>query len=315
MRLTSVLSRGLQIGTRAMYRHAPGPIVRGTTQLTARMTTGAGTPWAQQRLRYERPFRLTHPLAAGVTVEELELGGRPALRSAGPTTDGVVLYLHGGGYCIGSLRTHLPLSTYLAARTGAAVYQLDYRLAPEHPYPAALHDALAAARELGARHGYENLALAGDSAGGGLAAATALALATEGHRVAALALSSPWCDPFDIPEQESDTVLTLRWLRECLAASRGDAQPGDPGFAPRHGDLSTLPPTIVHAVSTEILYPQSVAFVDAARAAGADVTFADYPELWHHFHVNVTASPKLEVPVGEWADFMRARLAPAPERK
>ena len=146
----------------------------------------------QQRAGFDELFA-SRPLGDDVTLVERTLGGVPALdvRVAGADQDGVILYLHGGGYIIGSARTGANLAAPLSRRTGVPAVSLEYRLAPEHPFPAGIHDALAAYRELAG----QNVVIAGDSAGGGLALAVLLAARAEGlPQPAGAVLFSPWTE-------------------------------------------------------------------------------------------------------------------------
>ncbi|MGH8882531.1 MAG: alpha/beta hydrolase fold domain-containing protein, partial [Stackebrandtia sp.] len=165
----------------------PLPVARAIMGPLYRVGLHSRLPWRAQRAVLDTASAL-QPLPPGVRVEKLRLGGRPAERLTPPrpaaTEPATVLYLHGGGYTVGSSITHRSLNGRLAAGTGLPVYSLDYRLAPEHPFPAALDDAEAAYLDLISTHGYrpERIAIAGDSAGGGLSLALAQRLiARHGH--------------------------------------------------------------------------------------------------------------------------------------
>jgi acetyl esterase/lipase len=198
------------------------------------------------------------------------------------------LYLHGGGYVTGSARLYRGLAGYLARGAASIVYNLDYRLAPEHVYPAALDDAVAAFRELVDVHGFapESIAIAGDSAGGGLSVATARRLIDEfGLHPGALVLLSPWTDPADQDMPVRDFVLTRAWGAQCGQFYRGAADPADPGYAPMWADLTGLPPMLVHYGAREALRGQIRRFVARAEAAGAQITAVELPGVWHSGHV------------------------------
>lgn len=239
---------------------------------------------------------LVQPVVRGVDRERIRLGGRAAdrftrTRSTGPAADAprapaAVLYLHGGGFAIGSLRTHRPLTARIARGTGAAVFSLDYRLAPEHPYPAAVDDAESAYRDLIDHYGYapESVAIAGDSAGGGVAAAVTRRILDSGRPApAAAVLISPAVDPSaSIADMRDDSVLRTRWVRSVCDAYRGAAPPDDPGFAPLYASGSGLPPTLVQLGSRErMLETQVRDYADHLHAAGADVTLLVSDGLWH----------------------------------
>lgn len=254
-------------------------------------------------------------LPRDTVVRELTLAGRRAERVTVGATERptAVLYLHGGGYTLGSLATHRSLAAHLARETGCAVFVLDYRLAPESPYPTGLEDAVAAYRELLTEHGYtaDHVAIAGDSAGGGLAVATARRLA-DGHDThpAALGLIAPWVDPGarDAPF-ERDLVISAAWGARSGAAYLGGGDPTDPGYAPLHGDLTGLPPTVVHVGTTELLYPQVMHLVAAMRAAGVSVEFTEYPTLWHVAHLQASIVREATDAVRELGEFLRSELA------
>jgi acetyl esterase/lipase len=201
------------------------------------------------------------------------------------------LYLHGGAYIVGSPATHRALTTTLARAAGAEVYALDYRLAPEHPMPAAVDDSVAAYLALLDR-GYspESVAIAGDSAGGGLSVATARVLIDEhGITPAALGLISPWVNPSGVSvDHGRDIVVNLAWSRQGAAAYLGDGDPADPRYAPAVGPLEGLPPTLVQIGQRELLLEQVTEFVASLRAAGVEVTVSDLGPLWHVAH---TAAP------------------------
>jgi epsilon-lactone hydrolase len=262
-------------------------VVRGLV----RPVLGPRTPVPLQRRWLDLVTGMT-PLADGVDVRAGELGGRPVEVIAPRHGDASrrVLYLHGGGFTIGSARTHRALATHLAAASGATVHLLDYRLAPEHPFPAGLDDALAAFRELlDAGADPARTAVAGDSAGGWLALAAALRLRDAGDRLpAALGLVSPWLDltGSSWPADRTDAMLRPAWLRRCAAGFTGDAGPHAPEFALLSADLAGLPPMTVHVGSEEILLDDAVRLARAARAAGVAVDLRRLDGLWHVAHAS-----------------------------
>jgi acetyl esterase/lipase len=247
------------------------------------------TPWRLSRRVIEAGKLVMAPLPKGTVVRHVTLAGRPAERvTAGPVEPPrAVLYLHGGGYTVGSPRLYRNLAAQLAASADAVVYNLDYRLAPEHPYPAALQDAVVAVHELVA-DGYPPalIAIAGDSAGGGLAVAAARLLADDGIHLRSLGLVSPWTDPMDTDSHvKQGRATNLGWSQRSARAYRATAADDDPGFAPVHGKLDGLPRMLVHTAPSEMLYRQINRFVDQARLAGADVTLVEDSRWWHSVHV------------------------------
>ena len=257
----------------------PLPLVRAMLHPFYRMTFHHRLPWTVQRAMVNA-FAVAQPLPRGTIRRTVHLGDRPAERvSAGPAKGhGAVLYLHGGGYTVGSIATHRSLAAHLSRETGRPVYLLDYRLAPECPFPAALQDALA--------EGVDGVAgqvvLAGDSAGGGIALATAQWLTARGtHRPAALALLSPWADPGKVAERRRDLVVNRRWGSACAAAYLGTGDPADPRYAPMLGKLDGLPPTYLFAATRELLQQQCFELAAALRGAGVRVRYVESPHLWH----------------------------------
>jgi len=277
------MSRGPQV---------PVPLMRAAVRALVRPVLGPRTPLRMQRWWLDTVARPT-PVAEGVDVRRGELGGRPVEvfvprdGADGPT----VLYLHGGGFTIGSPVTHRALASHLAAASGASVHVLDYRLAPEHPFPAALDDAVAAYRDLLARGARPaRTVLAGDSAGGWLALAAALRLRDDGDPLpAALGLVSPWLDLQGSawPADRTDAMLRPDWLRRCAAGFTAGADA--PEFALLDADLAGLPPMTVHAGSEEILLDDAVRLARAARAAGVPVDLRRLDGLWHVAHASAGA--------------------------
>ncbi|MEV5833758.1 alpha/beta hydrolase [Nocardia sp. NPDC052112] len=295
----------------------PLPIARTLLSPIFRVTLNARLPWQLQRLLLDIGSRAQF-LPSGTTVHQLRLGGRPAERitvsSAGPNLNaGAVLYLHGGGYAVGSLATHRSLAARLARETGCAVYVLDYRLAPEHPFPAGLEDAESAFLELIGNLGYrpEQIALSGDSAGGGLSLATAQRLIAEhGHTPAALGLIAPWVDPNQVPDTFRDLVINRPWSRACAAAYLGAGDGKDTGYAPLHGELRGLPPTYVQVDVSELLHPQCVEFVTALRAAGVPARLTESKGLWHVAQLQAALVGPAATALSELADFLREAVQP-----
>jgi monoterpene epsilon-lactone hydrolase len=229
----------------------------------------------------------------GVTVRTLSLAGRPAetLTPEGVTSDAMVLYLHGGGYCSGSLDSHRGLGARLALAAGCPVTVLDYRLAPEHPFPAAVDDAVAAYDELMARGARpEQLAIAGDSAGGGLTVATLLALRAAGHPLPAAAVClSPWVDLTQSARSyerlaDLDPMVSKAGLDLMAQAYLGEVDPrhrlASPLFA---DDLSGLPPVRVEVGEYEVLLDDATRLVERLESAGVTATLTVWPELIHVF--------------------------------
>jgi acetyl esterase/lipase len=218
------------------------------------------------------------PVAGDVDQKPTTIGGVSGVEVTIRGTDAanVILYFHGGVYVIGSAATSVPLVSDLARRTGAKAVTLDYRLAPEHPYPAAVEDAQAAyggLLEQGIDPG--QIALAGDSAGGGLAVATLLALRDAGTPLPSCAfLMSPYVDltlsgETILGKQAVDPILTPVGLRLRVPDYVAGADASDPRISPAFGDLTGLPPLLIQVGSHEVLLSDALRL--AARAATADV--------------------------------------------
>ena len=240
------------------------------------------------RLTRERAELLPslYPTPDDVAVTQVEAGGVPTdlLVPPGAREDRPVLYLHGGAYVAYSPRSHREVAARIGRAAGRAVLVPDYRLAPEHPFPAALDDALAAYRWLRERG---PVALAGDSAGGGLSLALALRLRDLGEPLPErLALLSPWTDlslaqPTDVDDVSLDAARLLAAARNYAGAH----ELSEPLLSPVHADLTGLPPLHVEVGSGEILLADSTRLVDAARAAGVEVALVVGEGLPHVFQV------------------------------
>ncbi len=203
----------------------------------------------------------------------------------------VVLHLHGGAYVMGSSRTHLGLGAAIARAAQAAVVLPDYRLVPEHAYPAALDDAEATWRWLTVACGIDpgGIALTGDSAGGGLAAALLVRLRDRGEPLPTCYVGlSPWLDLAGtgdsmIEKAGSDPWLSAAMARPAAAAYAGRAPLDHPEVSPLYAELLGLPPMLLHVGSEEILRDDALRFAAKARAAGVDASAGVFPGLWHVF--------------------------------
>src|SRR5207245_11051547 len=212
---------------------------------------------ARSRRQYEGAERV-FPTPPDVKVEIVATPARPAewLTPPGVRTDAVVLYLHGGGYVIGSPRSHRHLAAAIARSAGARALSLDYRLAPEHPVPAARDDAVAAYQwRLGQGIAPGRVVLAGDSAGGGLTVATLIALRERGlPRPAAGVCISPWVDlacggTSYATKAATDPIVTRDGVAELARAYLGNGDPKTPLASPLYADLQQLPPLLVQVGS------------------------------------------------------------------
>jgi cation diffusion facilitator CzcD-associated flavoprotein CzcO/acetyl esterase/lipase len=244
-------------------------------------------PLALQRRLVDGAGRLA-PRSDGIRTKTGSVGAvRGAWIEPEGEATGTILYLHGGGYVVGSARSHERFVGHLVERCGARAFVADYRLAPQHPWPAALADARLAYLAIRAREPDGRLVVVGDSAGGGLAVALAMELRDRGERPPdALALLCPWLDLTAERPGRGDAVLTTssleRWSRMYApgATDRADAW-----VSPVLGDLGGLPPTIVHAAADDPLQPDARRFDARARAAGMSCSLTEFDGLWHDFHL------------------------------
>jgi acetyl esterase/lipase len=269
-------------------RVPPAVMRLGIRQLGGRCLDPA-LSWQVQRTRLDQATRISL-LPRGTTVVEQAIAGVPAevvsARASG--SQPTVVHFHGGGYCVGSARTARSWAAHLSARAGCRVVLPEYRLAPEHPYPAALEDARAVIRALsgGAKPG---LVVSGDSAGGGIALAVALAMRDEGQeRPAGCILLSPWLDlgrdRQTVPDLvRRDVLLSPAWLEACARAYAAPAAWADHLVSPLRAAHSGLPPLLIQAGTSELLAPDSELLAASASAAGTDVTYTRWPRMWHDF--------------------------------
>jgi monoterpene epsilon-lactone hydrolase len=202
-----------------------------------------------------------------------------------------ILYLHGGGYVIGSAAAYRGLASQIAVRARAATFVADYGLAPEHPFPAAFDDALRALDGL-AEAGFSSVALAGDSAGGGLSLAV-LASRAAATRAVAVAVLSPWIDLSLSGESlesraSADPILSPEGLHQLIDRYFRDVDPADPRVNPLAGDLSILPPVRVDVGDDEILLADSLRFGQAADAAGISCEVHVWKGMVHVFPTNIS---------------------------
>ncbi len=246
---------------------------------------------AWQRLLFESMFAAM-AIPADVAYETLDVDGVPAawLIPEGAPTDRVLLYLHGGGYMLGSRRSHAPLVARLARAAGARGLLIQYRLAPEHRYPAAVEDARAAWRWLVARDPDTARVVAGESAGGGLTMALLQASRDGGEPLPRAAfVLSPWTDLSDSDKsvryrRRGVRALDDHYLRYIASMYVGEADPRDPLISPVYGDLRGLPPLLIHAGRDEPVRVDALRLAEVAREAGVEVTLEQYEGASHALH-------------------------------
>ncbi len=271
----------------------------------------------RQRATLEQQVKRV-PMPRNVAVQPIAIGDLPAewLRPVGVKDDRVVLYLHGGGYTMGSCNTHRALSARLAIASQVPVLMIDYRLAPEHPFPAALEDALAAYRRLiEPGRPARPIAFAGDSAGGGLAIAATIALRDEGARLpAAIVCMSPWADLAVTGESmvtrvKFDPLISHEssLLHAGLYVAQHD--PSSPLISPIYADLHGLPPLLIQVGDYEVLLSDSVRLAERARQAGVDTTLEIWDGMWHVWQAYADYVPEAQQAIERVGAFISQHLA------
>lgn len=256
--------------------------------------------------------------ADDVTVFEIDADGVPCQWITAPDVpqDRLIIYFHGGAYAACSATTHQDLISRLSRASGAAALGVDYRLAPEYLFPAAVEDSLAAYNwALG--HGFEpgNIVLAGDSAGAGLVLSVLLAAKDSGVPLPAAGVCySPWVDLECIGSSMSandhlDDFIKYGGLSARAQAYLGDADPKHPWASALHADLSGLPPLLIHVGSAETLLDDSTRLVEVAEKAGVDVTLKIWEDMVHVWQVFAAILPEGQQSIEETGDFIRERLA------
>lgn len=256
------------------------------------------------------------PAPPGVSIEPVDAGGVEAEWTTPENVEPnrTLVYFHGGGYSIASLSSHRSLAARLARDSEARVLNVAYRLAPEHPCPAAIEDAVAAYRYVVASGADPaSIAIAGDSAGGGLTAACLIALRDAGDPLPAAGVCiSPWMDlAFTGKSMQtnasSDPMVTRPMLQLMADAYLGGMDPKSPTASPLFADLRGLPPLLIQAGSAEVLLDDSIAFAERARAAGVDVELDVWDDMVHVWHSFLDMLPEAGAALEQIGAFLRAR--------
>lgn len=256
----------------------------------------AGT-FEDRRARWEPLFHKICPIPPGTGVAPIAAGGPRGewVTAAGvsPSEPRILFYIHGGGFTAGSAAAYRGLSSHLSTATGCRVLAVDYRWAPEEPFPAALDDCVAGYRWLIRAGGgtSRSVVLCGDSAGGNLVGAMLLALKQDGDPLPAAGVCiSPIFDLALTGDSVTtraarDPMILASSLQKCSTAYRGNADPRNPLMSPLYGDLGGLPPLLLQCGSEEMLRDDSVRLAAKAKAAGVDVTFEEWDEMVHVWHL------------------------------
>ncbi len=240
-------------------------------------------------------------LPENMVVAPVMIGDMKAewFHTLGGPEDEAVIYFHGGAYMAGSIISNRPLAVDFAQATGRNVLSFEYRLAPEHPYPAALEDAMTAYRYV-LNNGVEpkNIAFVGDSAGGGLELATALLAKEQGIELpAAIVALSPWTDltlrgRSYIEKQASDPLLEREKLIRAVMYYAYGQDLTIPTISPLYGDFTGFPPTLIHVGTDELLLSDAQGLCAAMARDGADVCLEEWEGMWHVWHAFDTIESK-----------------------
>ena len=276
---------------------------------------GQATPIGELRQRHLAITAQFIPAPDDVSCEAVQLGPLKGewVRPSGAAAQRLLLYFHGGGYLAGSAASHRPLVARLCRAAEAAAFSLDYRLAPEFPFPAGLRDAVDAYRLL-MTNGYppESIVLAGDGSGGGLAVATLMAIRNGGMPMpAGLVALSPWADLTlsgwsMMLNAENDAALSWDLLFVSARHYLKGGNPADPYASPVFGSMRDFPPIMIHAGSMEILRDDAGRLGELAAAANVPVSVEVYDGMPHLFQA-VKTSADAKVSLSRLGHFIRAR--------
>jgi epsilon-lactone hydrolase len=277
-------------------------------------------PLGEKRARMDR-LSARSRLPGGTTVAPLltpHVRGE-WVRVPSSREDRVILYLHGGAFSLGSPATHRAMVARICAESAARAFSLDYRLAPEHPFPAAVEDAVAAYRYLRDRGvAPTRTAFAGDSAGANLVLAALLALRDAGEPLPAAAVCiSPPTDLTGGSESlatnaKLDPLVSVESVAPLLRGYVGAVPPDNPGVSPLLADLRGLPPLLLHVGSREILYDDSLRFARKAREAGVEVRLEVGAGLWHVWHATAPFVPEAGAAIRSIGRFLGERVPDCP---
>ena len=292
---------------------------RATRLLLKRSKSKTEPPLIEQRENFEKIKR--YPIPKNVSSEKITIGGIPAIRFApdGVEDNNHILYLHGGGYIMGSPETHQQPVGLLSSITNTVITSIDYRLAPENPYPAAIDDCVTAYLALKDEPGIGSIALAGDSAGGGASLATAVSLRDEyGISPSCLYLISPWLDLTHsgesmISKTKLDVMLAPEWVRTTADSYRGKEEASHPGISPLFADLEGLPSMLIQVGDHELLLSDSTRLADLASAAGIQVEIEIAKGLWHVYPLFGGFLPEGKKSLKTAADFINKNNSPTNE--
>lgn len=264
------------------------------------------------------------PLPRNLICRKASVGAVPCewLTFPDAPADKLLFYIHGGGYVSGSPRSHRHLVASLAKQSNISALLIDYRLAPEHPFPAGLTDVLIAYKALLAEgFSAENIIIAGDSAGGGMSLSLLISLRSENIPLPKAAiLLSPWTDltvsgASIENRQHSDPYLRRDAIDLFVKHYCQEASPGHPLISPLFADLQGLPPLFIQAGNDEILLDDSVRLAENARLAGVDVDITVWPHMWHVWQFFIHLLPESRRANRDIVNFIKNTFNQETERK
>ncbi|MGC2445439.1 alpha/beta hydrolase [Candidatus Binatus sp.] len=275
-------------------------------------------PSASMEQRRAGMEKISERVPADVTCEKVSAGGVNAewIAAPGAAADRVILYLHGGGYVVGSINTHRAMVSRIARASNARALAIDYRLAPEHPFPAAVEDTIAAYKWLLAQ-GYKpgKIVISGDSAGGGLTLAALRAIRDAKLPMPACAVPiSPWTDLEGTGESvrtraARDVMVTQDNLAHSAKQYYGAHDPKDPLVSPVHANFRGLPPMLIQVGDAEILLDDSTRVAKSAKLAGVEVDLEVWDDMPHVWHVFAKLLPEGQQAIDKIGKFVIARTS------
>jgi monoterpene epsilon-lactone hydrolase len=268
----------------------------------------------RKRLRRIEPFVPGPP--KGTTALALDADGLPALRIDVPQArrDRCVLFFHGGGYSYGNAPLYQDFMWRVGTAARASVLYFDYRLAPEHPFPAAVDDAVRAARWVATQFDPRRIAFVGDSAGGGLVLATMKKLRDQADILPRAAVAvSPWTDLALTGQSlrtnyKADPMMDAAQFPEIAKRYLGIADPHDPYVSPLYGNAAGLPPTLIQAGGDEVLLDDAVRMAEAMRAAGCEIELDVWPKMPHVWHLYARILPEGRQAIDRIGQFLERKM-------
>ena len=293
-------------------------LLRAALRLVKRLGKGREMPLDIARRRLRRLESLVPGPPKGTRTETIDAGGVNAVKITVPRArdDACVLHFHGGGYVIGTAPLYRDFTWRIGAAARSAVLYFDYRLAPEHPFPAALDDAVTVYRWLAARVDPKLIAFVGDSAGGGLVLGTLYKLRDEGLPLPAAAVAiSPWTDlaltgPSLQSNAAADPMMEVTHLPRIADFYLAGADARHPYASPLYGDGSGLPPTLIQVGSDEILHDDAVRTAERLKATGCDAAIEIWPRMPHAWHLYARILPEGREAIARAGQFVQKARAP-----